>query len=415
MPPNLTARGSDMSSRIIAPTDCCFSVGSSPKCCPLCKSDHRIVREEPWVSGPTWHGQTRLVDCPRCGWWSLDRNGSTYAPEKTIFSNSRTFSIVSEFGVADLSLPIGLLRQHLRARFDDIYDIHPSKLEELVGDMFREHGYRVEPTAYSKDGGIDLWLFRDPGDRPIAVQAKRYRADHKIGVELVRQFIGALVASKTDSGIFVTTSRYTEGARLVPTLPGVIAKGIGLELLDVDRIDDFVTAGAPNLGDPLEAAWSLRERLPEETDMYGGWMLTGDEWPRIPPAGIHVEWWIDAFRARVRDPSLMRDPPGRPRTLSKDELLAAVARLKPGMIVEVTSVSPAGEFDCGRFLAQRIRGTSIQYCRWEKPLHLKPGNTVDVREWHPIAGHYAFEAGLAGRGYGQARIQGWRPPEPVFL
>src|SRR5262249_1582024 len=63
------------------------------------------------------------------------------------------------------------------------------------------------------DEGIDGVIDQDPlGLERIYVQAKRYAADHTIGREAIQAFVGALHGRNVSRGIFITTSRFSQGA-----------------------------------------------------------------------------------------------------------------------------------------------------------------------------------------------------------
>ena len=47
----------------------------------------------------------------------------------------------------------------------------------------------------------------------LVVQAKRYRADRKIGVSLVRELKGTVATTNASTGVLLTTSSFTKGAK----------------------------------------------------------------------------------------------------------------------------------------------------------------------------------------------------------
>lgn len=73
-------------------------------------------------------------------------------------------------------------------------------------------GGRGIPTPRSNDGGIDGVIDQDVlGLRKVYVQAKRYRPGNAVQRPEVQGFVGAL-SGKADSGVFITTSRFSPGA-----------------------------------------------------------------------------------------------------------------------------------------------------------------------------------------------------------
>lgn len=68
-------------------------------------------------------------------------------------------------------------------------------------------------TQISNDGGIDGVIDQDIlGVNRVYIQAKRYKDENSVGRPNLQAFVGAL-SGKADSGIFITTSRFSDGAR----------------------------------------------------------------------------------------------------------------------------------------------------------------------------------------------------------
>lgn len=98
--------------------------------------------------------------------------------------------------------------------------------EQTVVDLLVAMGYggaegQAHVTAASNDGGIDGIIDQDTlGLSRVYVQAKRYAPEMSVGRPEVQGFVGAL-SGKADGGVFITTSRFSSGAReyaeVVPT------------------------------------------------------------------------------------------------------------------------------------------------------------------------------------------------------
>lgn len=93
--------------------------------------------------------------------------------------------------------------------------MQPDAFERLCARLLREVGCRdVQVTSYSGDEGLDgvgvlevsLLSF------PVFFQAKRYKPDHAIQPNKIREFRGAM-AHRGDKGFFITTSRFTAAAK----------------------------------------------------------------------------------------------------------------------------------------------------------------------------------------------------------
>ena len=99
----------------------------------------------------------------------------------------------------------------------------PTAFEDLVIELLRSMGYgggntgmgKLERTSATGDAGIDGIISQDPlGLDRIYVQAKRYAEERPIDRPRIHEFAGALLGKQGDRGVYITTSRFTEGARL---------------------------------------------------------------------------------------------------------------------------------------------------------------------------------------------------------
>jgi restriction system protein len=112
-----------------------------------------------------------------------------------------------------------VLRANLAAELLERIMAKPSMFfERLVVDLLLALGYggsRAEAgtvTKASGDGGIDGVINEDRlGLDAVYIQAKRW-AD-SVGVNELRNFVGALAAHKAHKGVFITTSTFAKGAR----------------------------------------------------------------------------------------------------------------------------------------------------------------------------------------------------------
>lgn len=96
-------------------------------------------------------------------------------------------------------------------------NLTPTGFEELVVRLLDRMGYgragSAHRTAASGDGGIDGIISQDPlGLDRIYIQAKRY-TDAPVDRPAIHGFAGALMSRQGDRGVFITTSRFTAGAR----------------------------------------------------------------------------------------------------------------------------------------------------------------------------------------------------------
>jgi restriction system protein len=84
------------------------------------------------------------------------------------------------------------------------------EFEMLVGESFRRKGYTVKETGGGgADGGIDLEMSLN--GQKYLVQCKQWKA-FKVGVKVVREFFGVIVANGAKAGFVVTSGVFTEDA-----------------------------------------------------------------------------------------------------------------------------------------------------------------------------------------------------------
>lgn len=115
----------------------------------------------------------------------------------------------------------------------------PAFFEQAVVDLLLAMGYggtggRGAVTGLSQDGGIDGVIDQDVlGISRVYVQAKRYSAENVVQKPTVQAFVGAL-SGKAAGGVFITTSRFSEGAeRYAEAVPPRIILIDGARLADL--------------------------------------------------------------------------------------------------------------------------------------------------------------------------------------
>lgn len=102
---------------------------------------------------------------------------------------------------------------------ENLMQLTGHEFEGLVGQVYRELGYRVRENPHrSADGGIDLIIDRD-GER-LVVQCKRWQ--QPVSVKGVRELWGVKHAMRASGAIFVTTATFTSAARSWGTKAGVV-------------------------------------------------------------------------------------------------------------------------------------------------------------------------------------------------
>ncbi|HVM15750.1 MAG TPA: winged helix-turn-helix domain-containing protein [Egibacteraceae bacterium] len=95
----------------------------------------------------------------------------------------------------------------------------PAFLERLGLRLLAAMGYGgreslTEHTGKSGDAGLDGLVRQDAlGLELIGLQAKRYEKDSCVNRPEIQAFVGALQGAQTSRGVFVTTGRFSAGAR----------------------------------------------------------------------------------------------------------------------------------------------------------------------------------------------------------
>lgn len=110
------------------------------------------------------------------------------------------------------------------------------QFEQLIGEAFRQKGYKVTETGgKGADGGIDLILHKN-GEKYL-VQCKHWRA-LKVGVPVVREFFGAMAAEGAVGGYIVTSGHFTAEAKQ-------FAQGRNIELVDGNALKSLLATAKP--------------------------------------------------------------------------------------------------------------------------------------------------------------------------
>jgi len=153
------------------------------------------------------------------------------AGSMTVDQLSRTLA-GNLFDIKDLSLPerrelISVAKpiivtanqaivERLKKAPNDIFRLSSREYEHMVAELLQDMGYEVELTLATRDGGKDILAsLRTPaGDLLVLVEAKKYRQDRKVGVELVRTLYGTLHDYQANSAMLVTTSSFSSDARV---------------------------------------------------------------------------------------------------------------------------------------------------------------------------------------------------------
>jgi len=127
----------------------------------------------------------------------------------------------------------------LDANFDDIDQINWRQFEGLAAEFFDRSGLRVALGPGRNDEGVDIRLWPsegdtdDPGPAVTLVQCKRER--RRIGKTIVKALWADVVQEDAKSGLIVTSSSFSPGARATRT-----ARGYPIEEADRESLRKWI-------------------------------------------------------------------------------------------------------------------------------------------------------------------------------
>ena len=118
---------------------------------------------------------------------------------------------------AEIKFAADKLINHLTKHPERIYEIDSGQFEELVAEIFAEFGYQVQLTKRTRDGGYDIIALRKDLKSGVMtsllIECKRWSANRKIGVEVVRALYGIQTDERFSNVMLATTSFFTVEAR----------------------------------------------------------------------------------------------------------------------------------------------------------------------------------------------------------
>ena len=129
------------------------------------------------------------------------------------FSQAPSSEIISVAKPAIISASEALVH-NLQKHPEDLLSISNRDFEKVVAELLTDMGWEVELTKATRDGGKDILAYMNTeiGQFLCLVEAKRYRKDRKVGVDLVRSLYGTLCDYQANSAMMVTTSSFSPDA-----------------------------------------------------------------------------------------------------------------------------------------------------------------------------------------------------------
>jgi len=134
----------------------------------------------------------------------------------------------------------------------------PVFLETLALRLLAAMGYGgreslLEHTGQPGDAGLDGLVRQDAlGLDLIGVQAKRYDPDSPVQRPALQGFVGALQGAQTNRGVFITTGRFTQGARQ-------FAENVAMQLVLIDGAELTRLMVEYNIGVSVKETFDLKQ------------------------------------------------------------------------------------------------------------------------------------------------------------
>ena len=143
--------------------------------------------------------------------------------------------------ITDLSAGVSELLQTIKKSPELIYGIQPRQFEELIAHIFSMHGFLVELTKKTRDGGRDIIAIRSDLDIKLKylIECKRNSMDNPVSVDIVRALYGVQMQESANKSILATTSRFTADAMKFATEQNTTKWG--MDLKDINAIRNWIS------------------------------------------------------------------------------------------------------------------------------------------------------------------------------
>ena len=115
-----------------------------------------------------------------------------------------------------------------RISVDQIEHLNGFEFEQLIGELFRKAGFKVNVTKKSGDQGADLIVEKDGVS--TAIQTKKYAGS--VGNTAVQEIVAAMKYYDCDKSMVITTGKFTKGAF-------ELASRNGVRLIDKKGLDEL--------------------------------------------------------------------------------------------------------------------------------------------------------------------------------
>ncbi|QOH78582.1 restriction endonuclease [Plesiomonas shigelloides] len=116
-------------------------------------------------------------------------------------------------------------------------EIHWRKFEELIGECFSRSGYKVELGPGTNDDGVDIRVWNDSTQvhPEFIIQCKRYKS--KIDKVTVKGLYADVLEEQATTGLLVTTSEFSPGARTT-----ISARSYPIKEVNGEKVSEWLHA-----------------------------------------------------------------------------------------------------------------------------------------------------------------------------
>jgi len=116
--------------------------------------------------------------------------------------------------VSDIKIFNSSVLSRIKSNPSEMYKLKPREFEEFIAELMLKQGYIVDLTQATRDGGKDLIVARhqDIGNFIYYVECKQFQPKNPVGVKLVRELGGTILADKVTAGIMITSSYFSPDA-----------------------------------------------------------------------------------------------------------------------------------------------------------------------------------------------------------
>lgn len=172
-----------------------------------------------------------LLTSPKRGYWELTELGaainiddfdiwdnvySISIPKWEAAKEKKTKKVAKQDDITNIDIVNNVEDDEIwkQQLFTKLQHMNPYKFEELIVNLMRKIGIKMETTPKAGDSGIDgIGYLRTPElmTYKIVLQTKRFNKGQVTGPD-ISNFAGTISGHNADRGIFVTTSTYTNDA-----------------------------------------------------------------------------------------------------------------------------------------------------------------------------------------------------------